>query len=70
MVPRPRFNELAPVFKAQGVHEIVCVSVNDPFVMEEWARAQNASGIRFLPDGNAEFTSAIATFGGMAVAIS
>src|SRR5579863_5462125 len=55
----PRYNELAPVFRAQGVHEIVCVSVNDPFVMEEWARAQNASGIRFLPDGNAEFTSAM-----------
>jgi peroxiredoxin/CheY-like chemotaxis protein len=55
----PRFNELAQSFKVRGVHEIVCVSVNDPFVMEEWAKEQNAPGIRFLPDGNAEFTSAM-----------
>ena len=34
----PRFNELAPVFKAQGIDSIVCISVNDPFVMEEWGK--------------------------------
>jgi glutathione-dependent peroxiredoxin len=55
----PRFNELAQSFNVRGVHEIVCVSVNDPFVMEEWAKEQDAPGIRFLPDGNAEFTSAM-----------
>ena len=52
----PRFNELAPVFKAQGVDTIVCVSVNDPFVMEEWGRDQEAENVLLLPDGNGEFT--------------
>ena len=53
----PRFNELAPVFRDQGIDEIVCVSVNDPFVMEEWGRDQEAENIVLLPDGNGEFTA-------------
>jgi glutaredoxin-like protein len=53
----PRYNELAPTFHKAGVDEIVVVSVNDPFVMEEWQKDQNAPGITFIPDGNAEFTS-------------
>lgn len=52
----PRFNQLAPMFKAQGVDEIVCVSVNDAFVMNEWKRDQHADNITFIPDGNGEFT--------------
>jgi len=52
----PRYNELAPVFKANGIDAIVCVSVNDPFVMEEWAKDQEADSIVLLPDGNGEFT--------------
>jgi len=52
----PRYNELAPVFKANGIDEIICVSVNDPFVMEEWGKDQEASNIFLLPDGNGEFT--------------
>jgi len=52
----PRYNELAPVFKQQGIDEIVCISVNDPFVMEEWAKDQEAENILLLPDGNGEFT--------------
>ena len=52
----PRFNELAPVFKAQGIDAIVCVSVNDPFVMEEWGRDQEAENVFLLPDGNGQFT--------------
>lgn len=52
----PRFNELAPVFKKHGVDEIVCISVNDAFVMNEWAEDQDADRIRFLPDGNGDFT--------------
>lgn len=52
----PRFNELAPVFKKHGVDEIVCISVNDAFVMNEWAVDQNADRIRFIPDGNGDFT--------------
>jgi peroxiredoxin (alkyl hydroperoxide reductase subunit C) len=52
----PRFNELAPVFFANGVDEIVCVSVNDTFVMNEWAKDQESNNVRMLPDGNGEFT--------------
>ena len=33
----PRYNELAPVFFAQGIDDIICLSVNDTFVMNAWA---------------------------------
>jgi len=52
----PRYNELAPAFRANGVDAIVCVSVNDPFVMSEWAKDQEADQVVLLPDGNGEFT--------------
>jgi len=52
----PRYNELWSVFKQNGVDEIVCLSVNDAFVMGEWQKDQNAPNIRFIPDGNGEFT--------------
>ena len=55
----PRYNELAPVFRAHGIDSIVCVSVNDPFVMEEWGRDQEAENVLLLPDGNAAFTEAM-----------
>jgi glutaredoxin-like protein len=53
----PRYNQLAPTFKKHGVDEIVCVSVNDTFVMNEWQREQHADNLRFLPDGNGHFSS-------------
>ena len=52
----PRFNELAPAFFENGVDDIVCVSVNDAFVMNEWKQDQAADRITFIPDGNGEFT--------------
>jgi glutaredoxin-like protein len=52
----PRYNQLEPSFRASGIDEIICVSVNDAFVMDEWKRSQNADRIRFLPDGNGDFT--------------
>jgi len=52
----PRYNELAPVFKANGVDEIVCLSVNDTFVMNEWAKDQEADQVTLLPDGNGDFS--------------
>jgi len=52
----PRYNELAPVFKANGVDDIICLSVNDPFVMDAWAGDQNAENITMLPDGNGDFS--------------
>jgi peroxiredoxin/glutaredoxin len=53
----PGYNRLAPVFKANGVDEIVCVSVIDAFVMHAWQRGQNANIIIMIPDGNGEFTA-------------
>ncbi|MGY8845582.1 MAG: glutathione peroxidase [Gammaproteobacteria bacterium] len=52
----PRYNQLAPQFHANGVDDIICVSVNDAFVMNEWKRSQNANRVSFLPDGNGEFS--------------
>ena len=52
----PHYNQLAPQFHASDVDEIICVSVNDAFVMNEWKRSQNADRVTFLPDGNGEFS--------------
>lgn len=52
----PRYNELAPTFSKLGVDEIVCLSVNDGFVMAEWQKDQDAPNVTFIPDGNGEFT--------------
>ena len=52
----PRYNELAPVFHENGVDDIVCLSVNDAFVMQAWQKDQDAEHITFIPDGNGEFS--------------
>src|SRR3954466_6715654 len=52
----PRYNELASTFRKLGIDDIVCLSVNDAFVMSEWQRDQNAPNITFIPDGNGEFS--------------
>jgi glutaredoxin-like protein len=52
----PRFNQLAPVFRKHGVDDIICMSVNDAFVMNEWKEDQAADNVTFIPDGNGEFT--------------
>jgi glutaredoxin-like protein len=52
----PGYNELAPVFKANGVDDIICLSVNDTFVMNEWAKDQEAENVTLIPDGNGEFS--------------
>jgi len=52
----PRYEELYEEFKAQGVDAVVCLSVNDAFVMFQWGKSQNADNVFLLPDGNAEFT--------------
>lgn len=43
-------------FTALGVDEVICLSVNDAFIMFQWGKAQNISKIRMLPDGNGDFT--------------
>ncbi len=53
----PGYNELAPALFANGIDRIVCISVNDAFVMNEWAANQGADNVLFLPDGNGEFTA-------------
>jgi glutaredoxin-like protein len=55
----PRFDEVAPALLARGIDEIVCASVNDPYVMDAWAREQGAQNITFLADGNGDFTAAL-----------
>lgn len=53
----PRFSQLAPTFSKLGIDDIVCMSVNDAFVMNEWRDTQKADGITFIPDGNGAFTA-------------
>ena len=56
----PGFVAEAAKIKAKGVDEIVCVSVNDAFVMDAWGKASGAQGkVRMLADGNGEFTRAV-----------
>ena len=55
----PGYIEQAEAFKAAGVDEIWCVSVNDAFVMGAWGREQNATGkVRMIADGDAAFAKA------------
>jgi peroxiredoxin len=56
----PGFVEHADAFKAAGVDEIWCVSVNDAFVMGAWGRDQKTAGkVRMMADGSAAFTQAV-----------
>ncbi len=55
----PGFVEKAEELKAKGIDEIVCTSVNDPFVMGAWQKADGSSDITFLADGNGDFAKAI-----------
>ncbi len=52
----PRYEELYQEFKALGVDEVICVSVNDAFVMFRWGKDLGAQNVFLLPDGNGEFT--------------
>lgn len=52
----PGYNELAKTFQENGVDDIICMSVNDTFVMNEWAKFQEADNVTVIPDGNGEFT--------------
>lgn len=52
----PEFEKNYQKIKNLGIDEIYCISVNDSFVMNKWAKDQNITNIKMLPDGNAEFT--------------
>ena len=54
----PGFVQNLDAFKSQGV-DVVCLSVNDPFVMKHWGESAKADGMLMLADGNATFTKAL-----------
>ena len=55
----PGYVVKADVIKARGVDRIICMAVNDAFVMNAWGKSQNAGEITMLADGNAAFTQAL-----------
>ncbi|MEE8166839.1 MAG: peroxiredoxin [Myxococcota bacterium] len=56
----PGFVDKAGDIKAKGVDSIVCLAVNDAFVMDAWGKAHNAGdAVMMAADGNAEFTRAL-----------
>ena len=59
MTHLPGYVVNAAKLKVAGVDSIVCMAVNDAFVMDAWGKAQNAEEIIMLADGNGEFTTAL-----------
>ncbi|CAH0535414.1 Peroxiredoxin [Vibrio stylophorae] len=55
----PSYIIYADALKAKGVTQIICVSVNDPFVMKAWGKSQNTEALTLLADGSADFTKAL-----------
>lgn len=52
----PRYEALYDEFQAHGIDSIICISVNDAFVMFQWGKNMGAERVVLLPDGNGEFT--------------
>jgi thioredoxin-dependent peroxiredoxin len=52
----PRYEELYDEIAAQGIDQIICISVNDAFVMFQWGKNVGAERVFLLPDGNGEFS--------------
>ena len=52
----PGFEEKYEEFDALGIDDIYCISVNDAFVMNAWAKDQGVKNVQLIPDGNAYFT--------------
>jgi peroxiredoxin len=55
----PGFVEKAEDLKAKGIDEIVCTSVNDPFVLGAWSKSADATDVTMLADGNGDFAEAL-----------
>src|SRR3954462_7370770 len=55
----PSYVEKAKELKGQGIDEIACISVNDPFVMAAWGERDGSPDITMLADGNGSFTEAM-----------
>jgi peroxiredoxin len=52
----PAFERLYDEIRAQGVDEVYCITVNDAFVVYQWARHLGVKKVKFLPDGSGHFT--------------
>ncbi len=67
----PGYVVSADELKAKGIDAIICLSVNDAFVMAAWGNAQNADNLMMLADGDGSYTKALglemdtAAFGGL-----
>ncbi len=55
----PRYEQLARLFKQNGIDEVVCLAVNDPFIMDKLGEDMHINEVRMVADGNAEFTKAM-----------
>ena len=55
----PSYVDKASEIKGKGVDEIACISVNDPFVMSAWGKADGSSDITMIADGNGAFADAV-----------
>lgn len=56
----PGYVENADAIRAKGVDEIICIAVNDPFVIDHWGKTAGAEGkVTMIPDGNAALTKAL-----------
>src|SRR6056300_1203137 len=55
----PSFESMAEDFYAAGIDEIYCISVNDSFVMNKWAKDQGLQNVKVIPDGSGKFTEAM-----------
>ena len=52
----PNFERLYEEFKKKGIDEVYCLSVNDAFVMNNWADASRVTRVKMIPDGSGNFT--------------
>lgn len=52
----PGYEGLYDEFKTLGVDDVICLSVNDAFVMFQWGKTQEVKNVKLLPDGSGEFT--------------
>jgi glutaredoxin/glutathione-dependent peroxiredoxin len=59
MAHLPGFVVNADKIKAKGVDSIICLSVNDAFVMDAWGKSKNAENLLMVGDGNGDFTKAV-----------
>ena len=55
----PTYDEMYSQFKDKGIDDVYCVSVNDAFVMNAWARDLGIEKVKMIPDGNGAFTRSL-----------